>query len=87
MSVFIRALACALAVFSLAGFASAEERGGFARSTIDLGVVVRDLDASARFYTEVIGFAEAPGFSVSADFCAAAGLTDRKTLEIGRAHV
>ena len=83
MSVRVRALACALAVLMVAQFASAaEKRGDFASSTIDLGVVVRDVNASAKFYTEAIGFAEAPGFSVSAEFCADAGLTDRKALDI-----
>lgn len=57
-------------------------KSDFARSTIDLGVVVSDLAKSAKFYTEVIGFQEAPGFTVSADFCADAGLTDKQALII-----
>jgi catechol 2,3-dioxygenase-like lactoylglutathione lyase family enzyme len=57
-------------------------KSDFARSTIDLGVVVSDLAKSAKFYTEVIGFQEAPGFTVSAEFCADAGLTDKKALNI-----
>ena len=34
----------------------------FARSTIDLGVVVSDVDKAVEFYTEAIGFQEVKGF-------------------------
>ena len=54
----------------------------FSRTTIDLGCVVSDIDASVRFYTEGIGFTEAEGFAVSADLTRDAGLTDAKPLEI-----
>jgi lactoylglutathione lyase len=56
--------------------------GEFARSTIDLGVCVSDVAKSAKFYTEAIGFKELEGFSVPADFCKEAGLTDNKKLDI-----
>jgi catechol 2,3-dioxygenase-like lactoylglutathione lyase family enzyme len=55
---------------------------GFARTTIDLGVHVRDIDASARFYTSVIGFTEVEGFNVTAEFAGAAGLTDGQPLAV-----
>jgi catechol 2,3-dioxygenase-like lactoylglutathione lyase family enzyme len=54
----------------------------FPRKTIDLGCVVRDLDASVRFYTDGIGFRELPGFDVPATIAADAGLTDSKPLSI-----
>jgi lactoylglutathione lyase len=54
----------------------------FARTTIDLGVCVSDIDKAAKFYTEAIGFKEIEGFSVPADFCKDAGLTDSKKLDI-----
>jgi lactoylglutathione lyase len=54
----------------------------FPRTTIDLGCVVSDLDASVRFYTEGIGFAEAKGFAVPADLARDAGLTDAKPLSV-----
>jgi lactoylglutathione lyase len=54
----------------------------FARTTIDLGVVVSDIDKSAKFYTEVVGFKEVKGFEVSGPFAADAGLTDGKPLAI-----
>jgi catechol 2,3-dioxygenase-like lactoylglutathione lyase family enzyme len=54
----------------------------FQRTTIDLGVNVGDLDASADFYANVIGFTEVEGFNVTADFCTAAGLTDGQPLTV-----
>jgi len=54
----------------------------FARTTIDLGVCVSDINKSAKFYTEAIGFKEIDGFSVPADFCKESGLTDSKQLDI-----
>ncbi len=60
----------------------AAEPAAFPRTTIDLGMVVSDLDTSVRFYTEGIGFRELKGFDVSADLAAAAGLTDSKPLSI-----
>ena len=54
----------------------------FPRTTIDLGCVVSDLDASVRFYTEGVGFKELKGFEVSAPLATDAGLTDAKSLAI-----
>jgi catechol 2,3-dioxygenase-like lactoylglutathione lyase family enzyme len=62
--------------------AMAAEPAAFPRTTIDLGCVVTDLDASVRFYTEGIGFRELPGFSVEGPLAADAGLTDAKSLAI-----
>jgi catechol 2,3-dioxygenase-like lactoylglutathione lyase family enzyme len=54
----------------------------FPRTTIDLGCVVSDLDASVRFYTEGVGFKELKGFEVSAPLATDAGLTDGKPLAV-----
>jgi catechol 2,3-dioxygenase-like lactoylglutathione lyase family enzyme len=78
-----RALAAIVSVVSCATlFAAEPAKSEFSRSTIDLGMVVTDVAKSAKFYTEAIGFKEAQGFSVSAEFCADAGLTDKKELNI-----
>ncbi len=55
---------------------AAADAGPFARTTVDLGVVVSDLDQSAKFYTEVVGFKEVKGFNVPATMGADSGLTD-----------
>ena len=54
----------------------------FARTTIDLGIVVSDVDAAVDFYTKAIGFKELSGFRVPTDIAARAGLTDDQPLSI-----
>jgi catechol 2,3-dioxygenase-like lactoylglutathione lyase family enzyme len=54
----------------------------FARTTIDLGVVVSDVDRAVEFYTKAIGFQEIEGFAVDGDFAGGAGLTDNQPLKI-----
>jgi catechol 2,3-dioxygenase-like lactoylglutathione lyase family enzyme len=54
----------------------------FPRTTIDVGVHVSDIEASADFYANVIGFTEVDGFDVSAEFGTAAGLTDEQPLTV-----
>ena len=71
-----------LAAATLGGGPRAAAPGGFARTTIDIGVHVRDIEASARFYADVIGFTEVEGFTVTADFAGAAGLTDHEPLAV-----
>jgi catechol 2,3-dioxygenase-like lactoylglutathione lyase family enzyme len=62
--------------------AAAEAKGDFASGTIDLGVVVSNVEKSVKFYTEALGLKEVQGFSVGAEFCADAGLTDKQSLTI-----
>ena len=69
-----------LAAFSFAittalGFA-AEPTISFPKTTIDIGMVVSNLDTSVAFYTEGIGFQQAKGFQVDSELANAAGLTD-----------
>lgn len=54
----------------------------FIKSTIDLGCVVHDIDASMRFYTEALGFKSAGGFKVNAEFATDSGLTNKKPLNV-----
>lgn len=54
----------------------------FRRTTIDLGVHVSDIEAAAAFYADVIGFREAEGFTVTADFARTAGLSDGQPLAV-----
>lgn len=54
----------------------------FSSTTIDLGVVVSDIEKSAAFYGEVLGFQERDGFSVPGEFCSSAGLTDSLPLSV-----
>lgn len=74
-------LCIAATVLAMTPAARAEENE-FSRAVIDLGVVVSDVDAAVKFYTEAIGFKEISGFKVPADFAKDAGLTDKKPLAI-----
>jgi len=85
----IAALTLSIALLTAAAMPAFAEKkaknkkdGEFARATIDLGIVVSDIEKAAEFYTKAIGFQEVEGFSVAGDFCKAAGLTDGKKLDI-----
>jgi catechol 2,3-dioxygenase-like lactoylglutathione lyase family enzyme len=72
----------ACAALLLAALPCVAAEPAFPRTTIDLGCVVTDLDASVRFYTEGVGFREVKGFSVPAPLATDAGLTDGKQLVV-----
>ncbi len=54
----------------------AKETGMFASTTVDIGIVVSDVERAAKFYTEALGFTEIEGFDVPAEMGKASGLTD-----------
>lgn len=68
-----------LSIFVLTSYSSAQE---FSSKVFDLGMVVRDVEKSAEFYTNAIGMKEVPGFSVPGDWTGKAGLADNKDLKI-----
>ena len=75
----------AISLVSAANPADAQEQTSqekFARTTIDVGMVVSDVDAAVEFYTKAIGFKELPGFRVPADIATRTGLTDDQPLSI-----
>ena len=53
----------------------------FSSQTIDLGVVVTNIDKSLEFYKDVVGFSEKDGFEVKGDFPQKVGLTDGTSLK------
>jgi len=67
----------AIAVAVAGGSAAARgDKSAFSRTTIDLGMVVSDVEKAAAFYKNALGFKEVPGFDVSAKMGAGSGLTD-----------
>lgn len=74
----------ALAIMTVVLFAGAQNDAEktFSDPTMDLGIVVSDLDASVRFYTDVVGLEKTGAFAVGRDFCRAAGLTEGHDLNI-----
>jgi catechol 2,3-dioxygenase-like lactoylglutathione lyase family enzyme len=63
-------------------FVANQGESEFSKPTIDIGCVVSDIDASVKFYTEVIGFKETSGFKVGAEYANKVGLTDNKPLDV-----
>ncbi|MDG1138025.1 MAG: VOC family protein [Opitutales bacterium] len=68
-------------IFCFFGFTLAAQTN-FPKQTIDLGLVVSDLNQSLDFYKEVVGFREIEGFEVKGSFPQAVGLTDGAQLTI-----
>jgi lactoylglutathione lyase len=74
----------AIAAFTLGGFANqkVDNESNFASQTIDLGMVVSDIDKSLKFYKEVIGFTEVAGFKVPPQFALDSGLSNKLELDV-----
>jgi catechol 2,3-dioxygenase-like lactoylglutathione lyase family enzyme len=64
------------------GLRSAAADENFARTTIDLGMIVSDIDKSVAFYTQAVGLKEAPGFQATGQFTGDAGLTDNQPANV-----
>jgi catechol 2,3-dioxygenase-like lactoylglutathione lyase family enzyme len=54
----------------------------FSRATIDIGMVVADIETSSEFYQEVIGFDQVGSFDVAADMAGETGLTDYQAFSV-----
>ncbi len=72
-STFLYTLLLLLAIGSLQATAQ-DLTQHFAKNTIQVGVVVEDLDKAVDFYTNVLGMVKRPGFSVDAAFAKKSGL-------------
>jgi len=60
----------------------AEAKSEFARTTIDVGIVVGDVEKSTEFYKNALGFTEVSGFDVSAEMGGGSGLTDNQPFKV-----
>jgi catechol 2,3-dioxygenase-like lactoylglutathione lyase family enzyme len=70
-----------LALFGVTAVAAwaaerAAKESDFAKTTIDVGLVVSDVAKSAKFYSEALGFTEIEGFDVPAGLAKDSGLCD-----------
>ena len=81
MTPTLRILAASLAL-STSGLAQEEKAPVFSAATADIGIVVKDLEKSAKFYTETLGLTEVKGFSVPAEKAAGLGLPDNQPATI-----
>jgi len=74
---------CLVASVLLAGAAgTGDAKGDFPRTTIDVGIVVSNVEKAAQFYKNAIGFTELPGFDVSKEMGGDAGLSDYKAFSV-----
>jgi catechol 2,3-dioxygenase-like lactoylglutathione lyase family enzyme len=81
--VVITLVVCLATGFLVAGAAQmGSGKAQFSRSTIDLGMVVSDVEKAAKFYTEAIGFTEVQGFDVPPEMAGDSGLTDYKPFKV-----
>jgi len=82
-TVLITLVVCLAVSCFIAGAAKPNSgKAEFARTTIDIGVVVSDVEKAAKFYTEAVGFTEVRGFDVSAPLAGDSGLTDYKAFKV-----
>ena len=77
-------LGCLLVAVSAAVWAADDKQQPlqFSRTTIDVGLVVSDINASLTFYRDVLGFQEVLQFDVDANLATTVGLTDHRPLHI-----
>ena len=58
------------------------EKMEFSRTTIDLGMVVSDVEKALEFYTKALGFTETGSFEVSGPMAGDTGLTDNQPFKV-----
>lgn len=75
-------IAAGVLMLSAAERKNQEEKVEFSRTTIDLGVVVSDVEKAAKFYTQALGFTKVSEFDVSDQMAGATGLTDYKPFKV-----
>ncbi|MGJ8695369.1 MAG: VOC family protein [Verrucomicrobiaceae bacterium] len=77
-------IALASLLIALPAFSQEAEKPtpNFSNAVADIGIVVKDLEKSATFYTQTLGMTEVKGFSVPAEKATDIGLTDNQPATI-----
>lgn len=79
----MRACMCAAVLAAVAGCSlKGANMGEFANTTINVGIVVSDIDRSVAFYKDAIGFTEVEGFDVPASMGGDSGLSNDKPFHV-----
>jgi len=83
---FLGKLAAASAVLTCLGAApsspAADATNLFSKPTMDIGIVARDVERSAKFYLEAVGLKEIKGFSAPAELGKKIGLVDNHPINV-----
>ncbi|MCP4608251.1 MAG: VOC family protein [Planctomycetes bacterium] len=74
--VALMVLCLAACIFLTGASGSNRAKSEFGRTTINLGIVVSDVEKAAQFYKNALGFTEVPGFDVSKKLAGDSGLAD-----------
>ena len=75
-------LCLAVSVFLAGAASTGRTKSEFARTTIDLGIVVSNVEKAAQFYKNALGFTEVPGFDVSKEMAGDSGLADYQAFRV-----
>ena len=76
-NVIVLMVICLTACIFLTGASGTDRaKSEFARTTINLGIVVSDVEKAAQFYKNALGFTEVPGFDVPKELAGDSGLAD-----------
>ncbi|MFC1634931.1 VOC family protein [Planctomycetota bacterium] len=76
-------IVCLAATLFLAGAAATSgPKVEFVRTTIDVGIVVSDVEKAAQFYKNALGFTEVSGFDVSEEMGNDSGLSDHQAFQV-----
>ena len=81
-SIALLVVCLVVSVFLAGAAATSGPKAEFARTTIDVGIVVSDVEKAARFYKDALGFTEVSGFDVSEGMGADSGLTDHHAFHV-----
>jgi predicted enzyme related to lactoylglutathione lyase len=73
---------CLASGLLFAGAAGTGKTSDFVRTTVDIGIVVSDVEKAAQFYTKALGFTEVPGFDIPAKMAGDSGLADYKPFSV-----
>jgi len=76
------ALCLTVCIFLTGARGTDNPKSEFTRTTIDLGIVVSDVEKSVQFYKDALGFTEIQGFNVSREMAGDSGLADYHAFKV-----
>ena len=75
-------LCLATSIFLVGAASTGGAKVEFARTTIDVGIVVSNVEKAAKFYKNALGFTEVPGFDVSTEMGGNSGLSNYQAFQV-----
>ena len=78
----MKSLSTFITIFLIAITSNVYSQSEFSEDFISIGVVVKDIDQSLKFYTDVIGMTETGGFNVNSEMGKKTGLTNGLAFDV-----